>query len=180
MELVVRGKGMDITPALHDYVEKHIDKVQRYFEKPIKINVLLSVVKDSQNAEITVSVDGVIIRAVEKTEDMYKSIDTGFDKVERQIHKYKTRLARRFKGRQVLSEVLETQPEKPENTEESDSFEVVRHKTFGVKPMSVEEAILQMNLLDHDFYVFQNAETENVCVIYRRKDSKYGLIEPKM
>ncbi len=179
MDLIVRGKNIDVTQALQEHVEKHTGKIQRYFEKPIKMNVLLSVVKDSQNVEVTVLIDGVIIRGVEKSEDMYKSIDIVFDKVERQIHKYKTRLAKRFKGRKVLNEAL-MPPSSEKSEEDKDTFEVVRHKSFGVKPMDTEEAILQMNLLGHDFYVFQNAETESVCVIYRRKDGKYGIIEPKV
>lgn len=178
MDLNVRGKNLSVTPALHDYVEKHTGKIQRYFEKPVKMNVVLSVAKESQNVEVTVFIDGVIIRGVEKSDDMYKSIDIVFDKIERQIHKYKTRLAKRFKGRQVLNEMLVTQTPEPEV--EKDSFEIVKHKAFGVKPMDPEEAILQMNLLGHDFYVFQNADTESVCVLYKRKDGKYGIIEPKV
>lgn len=180
MELNVRGKNITVTPALHEYVEKHMDKIQRYFEKPVKINVVLSVNKEAQSAEVTVFVDGVIIRGVERSEDMYKSIDIVLDKIERQIHKYKTRLTKRFKGRKVLTDVLVEPDTGIDKDLENDQFEIVRHKSFGIKPMDVEEAILQMNLLEHDFYVFQNAETDAMCVIYKRKDGKYGIIEPKM
>ncbi|MDU2183110.1 MAG: ribosome-associated translation inhibitor RaiA, partial [Negativicoccus succinicivorans] len=95
MKLSVRGKSMDVTPALQQYVEKHTDKIQRYFDKEIALHVLLSVTKNTQKAEATMQVDGIFIRAVEKSADMYKSIDVVFDKLERQIHKYKTRLAKR-------------------------------------------------------------------------------------
>lgn len=181
MKLSVRGKSMDVTPALQQYVEKHTDKIQRYFDKEIALHVLLSVTKNTQKAEATMQVDGIFIRAVEKSADMYKSIDVVFDKLERQIHKYKTRLAKRFKGRQVLSDKLLT-PHTPAANEaeaESESFEVVRHKSFGMKPMSTEEAILQMSLLDHDFFIFKNEETDLISVIYKRDDGKYGIIETK-
>ncbi len=175
MELTVRGKNIEVTPALRAYVDKHTDSVQRYFEKPLRMNVLLNVVKETHTAEVTVHVDGIIIRAVEKTDDMYKSIDIVFDKVERQIHKYKTRLAKRFKGREVLNEKLVA--EQAKESDDNVAFEIVRRKSFDLKPMGAEEAVLQMNLLGHSFYVFRNAETELVTVMYRRNDGKYGMIE---
>ena len=104
MELTVRGKNLEITDALHTYVEKHTGKIQRYFDKPIKINVLLRISNMTKTCEVTVFVDGVILRGVEKSDDMYKSIDLVFDKVERQIHKYKTRLAKKFKERKKLKD----------------------------------------------------------------------------
>ncbi|MCI5836852.1 MAG: ribosome-associated translation inhibitor RaiA [Veillonellaceae bacterium] len=179
MAISVRGKNIEVTTALQNAVERHEGKVQRYFDKPIRIQVLLSVVKESQTAEATVHVDGVIIRAVERSEDMYRSIDNVFDKVERQIHKYKTRLARRFKGNERLVDSLQATQAQVQQEEARDEFEVVRHKTFGMKPMTVDEAILQMNLLNHDFFIFLNAATDEVSVIYRREDEKYGLIEAK-
>ena len=103
MELTVRGKNLEITEALRTYVEKHTGKIQRYFDKPIKINVLLRISNMTKTCEVTAFVDGVILRGVEKSDDMYKSIDLVFDKVERQIHKYKTRLAKRFKESNVLN-----------------------------------------------------------------------------
>ena len=175
MDLTVRGKNIDVTPALRAYVDKHTDNVQRYFEKPLRMNVLLKVTKDTHTAEVTVHIDGVIIRAVEKTDDMYRSIDVVFDKIERQIHKYKTRLAKRFKGREVLNEKLVI--DRAGAGAEESEFDIVRRKSFELKPMSPEEAVLQMNLLGHSFYVFRNAETELVAVIYRRDDGKYGIIE---
>lgn len=182
MKLSVRGKSMDVTPALQQYVEKHTDKIQRYFDKEISLHVLLSVTKNTQKAEATMQVDGIFIRAVEKSQDMYKSIDIVFDKLERQIHKYKTRLAKRFKGRQVLNDRIlapTTSAVAHEAEPEGESFEVVRHKSFGMKPMSTEEAILQMNLLDHNFFIFKNEETDLISVIYKRDDGKYGVIETK-
>ncbi len=176
MELTVRGKNLEITDALHSYVEKHTGKIQRYFDKPIKINVLLRISKMTKTCEVTVFVDGVILRGVEKSDDMYKSIDFVFDKIERQIHKYKTRLAKRFKGKNTLSDQFiqekDTQPAVADT-----EFEIVKTKHFDISPMSAEEAILQMNLLGHSFFMFFNSETEAMAVVYRRDDGRYGLID---
>lgn len=176
MELTVRGKNLEMTDALHNYVEKHTGKIQRYFDKPIKINVLLRISNMTKTCEATVFVDGVILRGVEKSDDMYKSIDLVFDKVERQIHKYKTRLAKRFKEKNTLSRQFVL--EKETDTAPADAeFEIVKTKHFNISPMSPEEAILQMNLLGHNFFMFFNSDTEAMAVVYRRDDGKYGLID---
>lgn len=174
MELNIRGKNLEMTDALRSYVEKHTGKIQRYFDKPVKMNVLLRISNMTKTCEVTVYADGVILRGVEKSDEMYKSIDLVFDKVERQIHKYKTRLAKRFKEKALLSEqfISEKEPA-PADTE----FEIVKQKRFNITPMSTEEAILQMNLLEHNFYMFINSETETTAVVYKRDDGKYGLIE---
>lgn len=174
MELTVRGKNLEITEALRTYVEKHTGKIQRYFDKPIKINVLLRISNMTKTCEVTAFVDGVILRGVEKSDDMYKSIDLVFDKVERQIHKYKTRLAKRFKESNVLNKQFVSEKESVPGESE---FEIVRQKRFTINPMSPEEAILQMNLLGHNFFMFFNSETEVMAVVYRRDDGKYGLID---
>ena len=145
MELTVRGKNLEITDALHTYVEKHTGKIQRYFDKPIKINVLLRISNMTKTCEVTVFVDGVILRGVEKSDDMYKSIDLVFDKVERQIHKYKTRLAKKFKERNTLSKQFMQEEEAVQPVSEP-AVEIVKTKHFNITPMSPEEAILQMNL----------------------------------
>lgn len=176
MELTVRGKNLEITEALHTYVEKHTGKIQRYFEKPIKINVLLRISNLTKTCEVTVFVDGVILRGVEKSDDMYKSIDFVFDKVERQIHKYKTRLAKKFKERHTLNKQFVMEKE-AEPTVSDSEFEIVKTKHFDISPMSPEEAILQMNLLGHNFFMFFNSETDGMSVVYRRDDNKYGLID---
>lgn len=176
MELTVRGKNLEITDALHTYAEKHTGKIQRYFDKPIKINVLLRISNMTKTCEVTVFVDGVILRGVEKSDDMYKSIDLVFDKVERQIHKYKTRLAKKFKERNTLSKQFMQEEEAVQPVSES-AFEIVKTKYFNITPMSPEEAILQMNLLGHSFFMFFNSETEGMAVVYRRDDGKYGLID---
>ncbi len=176
MELTVRGKNLEMTDALHTYVEKHTGKIQRYFDKPIKINVLLRISNMTKTCETTVFVDGVILRGVEKSDDMYKSIDLVFDKVERQIHKYKTRLAKKFKEKNTLSRQFVLEKEAAAVASDSD-FEIVKTKHFNISPMSPEEAILQMNLLGHNFFMFFNSDTEAMAVVYRRDDGKYGLID---
>lgn len=176
MELTVRGKNLEMTDALHSYVEKHTGKIQRYFDKPIKINVLLRISNMTKTCETTVFVDGVILRGVEKSDDMYKSIDLVFDKVERQIHKYKTRLAKKFKEKNTLSRQFVLEKE-PIAAQADAGFEIVKTKHFNISPMSPEEAILQMNLLGHSFFMFFNSDTEAMAVVYRRDDGKYGLID---
>lgn len=176
MELTVRGKNLEMTDALHTYVEKHTGKIQRYFDKPIKINVLLRISNMTKTCEATVFVDGVILRGVEKSDDMYKSIDLVFDKVERQIHKYKTRLAKKFKEKNTLSRQFVLEKEAATVPAEGE-FEIVKTKHFDISPMSPEEAILQMNLLGHNFFMFFNSDTEAMAVVYRRDDGKYGLID---
>ena len=176
MELTVRGKDLEMTDALHTYVEKHTGKIQRYFDKPIKINVLLRISNMTKTCEATVFIDGVILRGVEKSDDMYKSIDLVFDKLERQIHKYKTRLAKKFKEKNTLSRQFVLEKEAAVVASDSD-FEIVKTKHFNISPMSPEEAILQMNLLGHNFFMFFNSDTEAMAVVYRREDGKYGLID---
>lgn len=172
MAVLVRGKNIEVTPALREYVEKNAAKLDRYFESDMNIQAMLSVENDAQKIEVTCFVESIVLRAVESNRDMYAAIDVVFDKIVRQIHKYKTRLARKLKKERFLDDV--NIPEVPE-----EEFEVIRRKSFAVRPMDVEEAILQMNLIGHDFFVFFNAETETINVVYRRKNGKYGLIQPE-
>jgi putative sigma-54 modulation protein len=176
MKLTVRGKNIEVTEALREHVQKRIGKIQKYFESDTEAQVALGVVRELHTVEVTVSVNGLILRAEESTSDMYASIDMVVDKLERQIAKYKTRINR--KARQ-LPEGIRAAAELPK-VEEEDELNVVRTKRFAVKPMPVEEAVLQMNLLGHDFFVFANADTDEVNVVYRRKDGNYGLIEPSL
>lgn len=177
MAIIVRGKNIDITPALRDYVEKRIGKVTKYFDNLGEITAVLTVQKGRHIVEVTVPVNGMLLRGEEATADMYTSIDLVIEKLERQIEKYKTRIARKFrnnggfKGELVASHTPEA--------EAGEEFQVVKTKRFAIKPMAVEEALLQMNLIHHDFYVFMNGDTEEVNVLYRRKDGNYGLIEPE-
>jgi len=177
MAIIVRGKNIDITPALKDYVEKRIGKVTKYFDHLGEITAVLTVQKGRHIVEVTVPVNGMLLRGEEATADMYTSIDLVIEKLERQIEKYKTRIARKFRTNGGFKgELVASRAPDDEATEE---LQVVKTKRFAVKPMAVEEALLQMNLIHHDFYVFTNADTEEVNVLYRRKDGNYGLIEPE-
>ena len=172
----VRGRNMEVTPALKDYVEKRVGKIAKYFDKVGEIQVLLTVSKGRHTVEVTVPIDnGFVLRGEEATMDMYTSIDLVVEKLERQIHKQKTKLARRFRGGGFKAEALKAAP--VETAADDDEYQVVKTKKFVVKPMDVQEAIMQMNLLNHNFFVFRNSETEDVQVVYKRTDGNYGLIE---
>lgn len=175
MAITVRGKNIDITPSLKDYVEKRVGKITKYFDTLGEITVILTVAKGRHIVEVTVPVNGMLLRGEESTTDMYTSIDLVIEKLEKQIEKYKTKIARKLRGGGFKGDL-------PAGAREVDAeeFKVVKTKRFAIKPMTTEEAILQMNLIHHDFYVFTNAETEDVNVLYRRKDGGYGLIEPEV
>lgn len=173
----IRGKNIEITPSLREYVEKRVGKVTRYFENVGDISVLLTVSKGRHIVEVTVPVQGgILLRGEEATMDMYTSIDLVVEKLERQIHKQKTKLSRRFREGGLKSEAFKdatiTAPR-----DEGSEYTIVRTKKFDVRPMDVQEAIMQMNLLNHSFFVYRDAETEDVNVVYKRDDGNYGLIE---
>jgi putative sigma-54 modulation protein len=172
----IRGKNIEVTEALKDYVEKRLSKLERFIEDVRVAQVTLSVEGESHKVEVTIPHNGIILRGEEETEDMYSSIDLVVDKLEKQIDKYKTKLYRRYRGigfRKSLVRELETSGEAVEQ------FKIVRTKKFALKPMDVEEAVMQMNLLGHSFFVFFNSGTEEVNVVYRRHDGNFGLIEPR-
>ncbi len=178
MQVSVRGKNIEVTDAIKEYVEKKLSRFQKYFYRPLTAQVALAVERGRHIVEITIPLDGYLLRGEEASEDMYASVDLVMDKLERQVHKFKTRLNRKLRrdGQNQRGIVTEAGPEAaPEPAEEQG---VVRVKRFPMKPMEVEEAILQMNLLGHDFFVFTNAQTEEINVVYRRKGGGYGLIEP--
>ena len=176
----VRGKNIEITPSLREYVEKRVGKVTKYFEHVGDITVLLTVSKGRHIVEVTVPIQGgVMLRGEESTMDMYTSIDLVVEKLERQIHKQKTKLQRRFRSGGLKAEAFREAGaiEQVDKRDASEEYPVVKTKHFVVKPMDVQEAIMEMNLLDHNFFVFRDAETEDVNVVYRRNDGNYGLIE---
>ncbi len=175
----VRGKNIEITPALRDYVEKRVGKVTRYFDKVGEITVLLTVSKGRHIVEVTVPVQGgVLLRGEEATMDMYTSIDLVVEKLERQIHKQKTKLAKRFREGGFRAEAAAAAGPALSRVDEAAEYPVVKTKRFAIKPMDTQEAIMQMNLVNHDFFVFRDSTTEEVNVVYRRTDGNYGLIEP--
>lgn len=170
MQITIRGKNVAVTPALNDYVEEKVGRLSRYLENISEAVVALSVVKDKHIVEVTVFVNGsgIILRGEESNDDMYASIDLVVEKVERQIRKYKTRLSKKSLVRPDVPALENEQPAK-----------LVKTKRFAIKPMDPEEAVMQMNLIGHDFFVFFNADTEEVNVVYKRKDGNFGLIEPE-
>lgn len=176
----VRGENIEVTQAIRDYAEKKVAKLERYFtEVPdATAHVNLKVYSDkTAKAEVTIPLSFLVLRAEETTDDLYKSIDFVVDKLERQVRKYKTKINRksRERGFDGLNEFPEDRPTEP--VEEEEVLEIVRSKRINLKPMDSEEAVLQMNMLGHDFFIFEDGETEDINIVYRRNDGRYGLIE---
>ncbi|NVR95935.1 ribosome-associated translation inhibitor RaiA [Listeria monocytogenes] len=180
----IRGENIEVTEPIQDYVEKKIDKLERYFTETPDANVHVNLkVYSDKNAkvEVTIPLPNLVLRAEETSGDLYASIDLIVDKLERQIRKHKTKVNRKFRDKGAerdyfaYSDVNGSTP--PEENEGDFDLEIVRTKQFSLKPMDSEEAVLQMNLLGHSFYVYTDAETNGTNIVYSRKDGKYGLIE---
>ena len=171
MKTKITGRKIDVTQGLKDYIEKKLARIDKFFSDNAEANVTLSVQKEQQIVEITIFHSGMIFRAEVANADMYAAMDKAADVLERQIRKQKTRLEKRLK-----TGVLNIPDDMPALEEETE-FRIVKTKKYQDKPMSAEEAILQMNLLGHNFYIFSNSETMDKNVVYKRKDGNYGLIE---
>ena len=173
MQIRLKGKNVEISDALEEYTRKKANKINKFFHKPIEADITLSIERGKHIVDITIQVSGLLLRGEAKSDDMYHSIDAAIDKIERQIEKYKTKINKKIKNDDNY--VIET------NLQNDEEFQphIVRSKKIPIKPMNVEEAVMQMDLLGHDFFVFSNAETEEVNVIYRRKDGNYALLEPE-
>lgn len=184
MQIIIKGKNMEVTDWLREYVEKKIGRLDRYLPSISEAWVELAVQKtksadDRQVAQITLRSDGTILRAEEKSDDMFASIDAVADKLHRQVARFKDKRARR--GRALHGEPVPLPEEEMDiGEEDEDGAAVVRVKRFLVRPMGEEEAIEQMELLGHDFFLFYNADTDSMNVIYRRKDGNYGLLQPEL
>ena len=174
MNYTVSGKNIEVTAGLKEAVIDKLSKLERYFTPDTEVNVTLSVEKDRQRIEVTIPIKGTIIRAEQVSTDMYASIDLVEAILERQLRKYKNKIVDQKQSAMALSQVF-----LEEETGGEDEIQIVRSKRFAVKPMDVEEACVQMELLGHDFLVFRNAETDEVNVVYKRKGNTYGLIEPE-
>ena len=174
MRITISGKNIDITDGLRQAVEDKLSKLERYFTPETDIVVTLSVEKERQKIEVTIPVKGNIIRSEQVSNDMYVSIDLVEEVIERQLKKYKNKIvdqkqsAGNFQQESIEKEI-----------EDEEEIKIIRTKRFGMKPMYPEDACIQMELLGHNFFVFQNAETEEVNVVYKRKGNTYGLIEPE-
>ncbi len=173
MNLVVSGKNIDVTEGLRSAVEEKIGKLERYFNDSTEVHVTLSTEKNRQKIEVTIPMPGTIIRAEETSTDMYVSIDLVEEVIERQLRKYKNKLIDKEQNAAQLSKSFID-----EDAFDEEEIEIIRSKRFAMKPMDPEEACVQMELLGHNFFVFRNSQTEEVNVVYKRKGSTYGLIEP--
>jgi len=182
MDIVIHGQNVDITPRLQSYVERKVEKLDRYLPDIVVVQVDLEEERSNRNndrqiAQITLRhARGSILRAEERTTDMFAAVDAVVDKMYRQIERYKGKRKRRESQPEVFAG-YETAVEIPEN--EIPDGQIIRRKQFSIIPMYEEEAIEQMELLDHDFYVFVNAETNSVNVLYRRRNDNYGLLVPE-
>lgn len=176
MKVVIHGKNIQVTEALEDSICKKVSKLDKYFIEDLKAQVTLSIEKNDQIIEIVIPFNGMYLRARESNVDLYVAIDLVIDKIYKQIRKQKTKLLKRYHSDKEMknSHILF------DNIEVDDSYDedkIVKIKKFPIKPMYKDEAILQMELMNHDFYVFINAENNRVNVLYKRKFGNYGIIE---
>ncbi|MDD5602864.1 MAG: ribosome-associated translation inhibitor RaiA [Eubacteriales bacterium] len=175
MKYIITARNFDVTEGLKERIYKKMGKLEKFFNQDTEAAVTLNIQKNRHRVEVTIPFNGVIIRAEEENGDMYSSIDKVVDVVERQIRRNRTRLEKRLREGAFRSE--ETMA--GQNIEEEKEFNIIKIKRFEIKPMPVEEAILQMNLVGHEFYVFINSGNSRTNVVYRRKNGGYGLIEPE-
>lgn len=173
MKVTVYAKNIELTDALKNTVERKVSKLSKYFGSEVEAKATLSVQKNRQKIEVMIPFNGVYLRGEEATEDMYKSIDLVEEKLERQIRKQKTKLAKRNSYNSLKFASIDSLEDGSEDKK------IVKTKRFDVKPMNAEEAVLQMELIGHNFFVFQDSDTDQLNVVYKRKDGNYGLIEPE-
>lgn len=177
MKYIISGKNIEVTESLKNAVYDKLGKLDKFFANETEAHVTLSVEKSRQKAEVTIPMKGNILRAEQTSTDMYVTIELVADILERQIRKYKTKIMNYTKGGSHFAE--EFLEQEPEQFLEDDEIRIIRSKKFAIKPMDAEEACIQMELLGHAFYVFRNADTFEVNVVYKRKNGTYGLIEPE-
>ena len=174
MKFIISGKNIDVTEGLRTAIHEKIGKLERYFTPETEIYVTLSVEKDRQKIEVTIPMKGNIVRAEQVSSDMYVSIDLVEEIIERQLRKYKNKIVDQKQSALSLNQAFIE-----EETLEDNEIKITRTKKFAIKPMDPEEACVQMELLGHNFFVFRNAQTDEVNVVYKRKANTYGLIEPE-
>ncbi|MCI8731950.1 MAG: ribosome-associated translation inhibitor RaiA [Lachnospiraceae bacterium] len=173
MRFIISGKNLDVTEGLKTAVQDKLGKLERYFTPNTEVHVTLSVEKERQKIEVTIPVKGNIIRSEQTSNDMYVSIDLVEEVIERQLRKYKNKIVdKKQEGGNFQKAFIE------KDYDEDEEVKIIRTKRFGIKPMYPEDACVQMELLGHNFFVFHNAETDQVNVVYKRKGNTYGLIEP--
>lgn len=174
MRYIISGKNIDVTEGLKTAIYEKIGKLERYFTPETEIHVTLSVEKERQKIEVTIPMKGNMVRAEQVSTDMYVSIDLVEEVIERQLRKYKNKLIE-----QKQSAINFNQAFVDDDSCEDNEIDIIRTKKFAIKPMDAEEACIQMELLGHNFFVFRNAETDEVNVVYKRKGNTFGLIEPE-
>jgi len=177
MQIAIRGKNVEITNPLRDYLEKRLSKIERQFGADVTANVSVATEPLGYSVEITIPVNGLLIRAEEHSSDLYSAIDLVVDKIVRQVTRFRGKLQVRRQGPSLKQIMPPSETEQV--AEPAMNGQIVRVKRFPMRPMPVEEALLQMDMLGHDFFVFANAENDKVSVVYRRRDGNYGLIEPE-
>ncbi len=175
MKINITGKNIELTDGLKSAVDDKLSKLDKYFHKDTVANVTMSVEKERQKVEVTVPLKGHIIRAEQVSNDMYVSIDLVEEVIERQLKKYRSKLVTKKQTAGFFNEEFADVDE----DEDDDKINIIKTKRFGIKPMYPEDACVQMELLGHDFFVFMNAETDEVNVVYKRNGNTYGLIEPE-
>ena len=174
MNYIISGKNIEVTEGLRNAVQDKLSKLEKYFAADTDAQVTFSVEKDRQKIEVTIPMKGHIIRAEQASEDMYVSIDMVEEVIERQITRYKKKiLDKEQNSAYIQSDFFDV------DDEDDEEVKIIRSKKFAVKPMYPEDACIQMELLGHNFFVFRNAETDEVNVVYKRKGNTYGLIEPQ-
>ena len=174
MRYIIYGKNLEVTEGLKQAVHDKFSKLEKFFTPETEVHVTLSVEKERQKIEITIPMKGNIVRAEQVSDDMYVSIDLVEEIIERQLRKYKNKIVDQQQSAVSLSKAFVE-----EDIEDDEEIKIIRSKRFAMKPMEAEEACLQMELLGHSFYVFRNASTDEVNVVYKRKGNTYGLIEPE-
>lgn len=173
MEIIIRGDKIKVTQAINDYLKDKLSKLEKYIDdyENVRATVVVKVKNHEQKVEVTIPLKKFILRAEETKEDLYAAIDVVVDKIERQIRKNKTKLqSKKIKERDIIIDYVEDYDETEEN-------KIVKRKEIEVKPMSEEEAIIQMELLGHDFYLFKNSLSLKPTLVYKREDGNYGIIE---
>ena len=170
MKYLIRGEKVQVTDSIKDYIQEKLSKMDKYLDNPenVEAKILIKVKGVEQRVEVTIQTKGYFLRAEESHSDLYAAIDLIIDKLERQFRKYKTKLLDKSRQENIQDSF---------DIEEAVEEEIVKRKKIYLKPMDEEEAIVQMELLGHTFFVFKNIETDTICVIYKRHDGNYGLIE---
>lgn len=179
MEILVRGKGVVVTDAMREYAVRKVGRLVEHFERINSAHVLESIEGKTQKVEVQLDGDGILLRGEDRGDDLYAAVDRVVDKLERQLRKYKDRTRRSNPRGNHDHDSIRTLGQDDRSDEVATTGRIVRSKRFPIKPVSPSEAVAQMELLSHDFYVFENAETGEVNVLYRRDDGNYGLLEPE-